>query len=305
MSFNPISERPRARKQAHLLHPFWTFLLLLAGIVLVSAAVAGQAAAAPGAQGAADGQAIFQARCAACHSIGGGRLVGPDLAGVTGRRADQWLRDFITDPARMIASDPEAKKLYDEYNQSTMPAMGLTPAELDAVLAYLADPGAAPAAPAAPAFQAGQGDPATGKRLFTGEAGLANGATACIACHSVRGIGALDGGALGPDLTHVVNRLGEPGLAASLNNIVYPTMAGLFANRPLTPQEQADLIAYLREANQWQAPVKNTAAGALSATALLIFALGTAGAGLLFGLMWYFWSGRKQKMANRLPIRKR
>ena len=38
------------------------------------------------------GQQIFQKSCAACHSIGGGRLVGPDLAGVNDKRpglADQ------------------------------------------------------------------------------------------------------------------------------------------------------------------------------------------------------------------------
>ena len=50
-------------------------------------------------------------------------------------------------------------------------------------------------------------------------------------------IGGLGGGALGPDLTHAAQRYPGPGLAAVLGNIAFPTMAGPFTNRPLTPQE--------------------------------------------------------------------
>ena len=36
------------------------------------------------------GEEIFQSKCSACHSIGGGRRVGPDLAGVMERRTKDW-----------------------------------------------------------------------------------------------------------------------------------------------------------------------------------------------------------------------
>lgn len=58
----------------------------LAGAFLAVAPVADQAAA----QSAASpqrGATLFRQRCASCHTIGGKSLMGPDLAGVVGRRA--------------------------------------------------------------------------------------------------------------------------------------------------------------------------------------------------------------------------
>jgi len=281
-------------------------LLILAAcaVLLLSAGAAlSGVSAAPLPQTADEGKAIFDEKCAGCHSLGGGRLVGPDLSGVTDLRDEQWLKDFITNPARMVETDPDAQALFEEYNSLMMPAMGLTPPELEAVLVYLHDPQAAAGAPAAPAALPGEGSAAAGQLLFTGQTGLANGGMPCIACHTVQGAGGL-GGALGPDLTHAVGRMSEPGLAASLNNIVFPTMVGPFANRPLTVAEQADLIAFLREANRSQAPVPNTAAGVLNGATLLMLAIGLAGAGLLFGVLLIFWTGLKRRMALRLPVRK-
>src|SRR5690606_26977369 len=139
---------------------------------------------------------------------------------------------------------------------------------------------------------AGGGDPAAGQRLFTGETPLQNGGVACMACHSVSGTGALGGGALGPDLTNVVSRMGEAGVAASLRNIVFPTMIGPFQNRPLTEQEQADLVAFLRDADRRRPPAPAVAAGSLTPNLLLMAALGLAGAGLLFGVLLFFWLRR-------------
>ena len=39
-------------------------------------------------------KALFEQKCAACHTIGKGRLVGPDLAGVNKRRSKKWLNNF-------------------------------------------------------------------------------------------------------------------------------------------------------------------------------------------------------------------
>jgi hypothetical protein len=46
------------------------------------------AAAAPAS--AREGEQIFVEKCTACHTIGKGRLVGPDLSGVTTRREESW-----------------------------------------------------------------------------------------------------------------------------------------------------------------------------------------------------------------------
>jgi mono/diheme cytochrome c family protein len=67
------------------------------------------------------GEKMFNSNCKACHSIGGGKLVGPDLKGVSERRKEDWLLEFIKTPGKMIEKDAEAKKLFEEYNRMPMP----------------------------------------------------------------------------------------------------------------------------------------------------------------------------------------
>lgn len=253
-------------------------------------------------QGAAGGKAIFDEKCVGCHSIGAGKLVGPDLKDVTKRRDTAWITSFLKDPAAMLASDPIAQQLLKENNNVAMPNMGLTDDQIAQLIEYLGNPGAVPAGQAA--VPAGMGDPANGRRLFTGELALTNGGPHCLACHNVGGASSLGGGGLGPDLTHVVARLGEPGLTGALKTIVYPTMLGPFKNRPLTAAEQADLVAYFKESDRWQPPVAVVTPGTFNLTALLVLSIGLVIAALLFGLLWYFWARMKKRYTSRLPIRK-
>jgi mono/diheme cytochrome c family protein len=271
--------------------PLFVIGLLTIAFLAVLAPVS-LAEAAPPAQTPAEGKDLFQAKCSGCHSVGGGRLVGPDLQGVTGRRDPEWLKGFIASPGQVIASgDPVARQLLADYNNVTMPDLGLNDAEVAALLAYLQDPaGSAPAAPAAPLPPGGV---QAGQQLFSGEARLANGGPACIACHTVSGTGQLGGGSLGPDLTQVTTRLTGPGLSAALANIAFPTMAGPFLNHPLTPQEQADLVAYFEWANT-NAPAPN------SALSPLFLAAGLLGALVLFGAMAFFWPRQRETLAERL-----
>src|SRR5512133_1294388 len=165
-----------------------TLLLALTSSPAVAGPVV-QTRAEPAAQTGPEGEALFQARCVGCHTIGQGRLVGPDLQGVSGRRDPAWLKSFIADPSRLFAAnDPTAQQLLKDSNGVKMPTLGLSPAQVDALLAYLAGPGsasgAAPAA-AAPAAPSTAGDPAVGQLLFTGSRPLMAGGPACLACHSV------------------------------------------------------------------------------------------------------------------------
>ena len=86
--------------------------------------------------------------------------------------------------------------------------------------------------------------------LFIGGAQLANGGPACISCHTVAGVGALAGGTLGPDLTNVHDRYGEAGLAAALKGLPFPSMRGVFTEKPLTDDEAAQLFAYFAQTSQ-------------------------------------------------------
>ncbi len=89
-------------------------------------------------EAAETGQQIFQSKCAACHTIGKGNLVGPDLAGVSSRREEGWLIRQIKEPDRLIAEgDPIAMQLLQESNNVPMVPLGLSDAEVETVIAYL------------------------------------------------------------------------------------------------------------------------------------------------------------------------
>ena len=83
------------------------------------------------------GEQVFQKKCAGCHTIGGGKLVGPDLTGVTSRREEDWLFRQIQQPDTLIAEkDPIALQLLQEYNMPMVP-LGLEDSEVAAVISYL------------------------------------------------------------------------------------------------------------------------------------------------------------------------
>ncbi len=83
------------------------------------------------------GKAIFDSKCLTCHTLGKGKLIGPDLKGVTQRRKIDWIKKIIKDPDAMLKNDETAKKLLQEYNQVPMINMGLKDAEVNAVVEYL------------------------------------------------------------------------------------------------------------------------------------------------------------------------
>lgn len=244
----------------------------LAVVALLAATAAGGWLGDAGAQTAEDGKGIFQAQCSSCHTIGGGDLVGPDLAGVTARRDRAWLERFIQVPDQVLAEgDPVAAELLQKYNGVAMPSLGLSDDEVASLIAYLeAEGGAAPPAEAAPTetVSASQdagaepapvalapGDADKGKSLFTGAERFEDGGPPCMSCHSIAGIGALGGGALGPDLTGAYAKYGgAQGLSSVLATLPFPTMVPVFDGQPLTAQEQADLVSFLAEAAEADRP---------------------------------------------------
>ena len=108
---------------------------------------------APAVANAADsdaGKQIFQEKCVACHTVGGGPLVGPDLNGVTAKRPREWLAQWIAAPDAMLAKkDPVATELLSQWRNVPMPNQGLSASDVTAILAYLETTAAQPSAPAA------------------------------------------------------------------------------------------------------------------------------------------------------------
>jgi protein SCO1 len=81
---------------------------------------------------------LFQSRCAACHTIGRGAAIGPDLLGVTERRDRGWLSRYMAHPERVLASgDPIAKQLLAKYHDVRMPDLDLSQEEVGILLGYL------------------------------------------------------------------------------------------------------------------------------------------------------------------------
>jgi len=231
-----------------------TFRAFAAGAAL---ALAGLATASPAR--AQDAAQYFKNNCAACHTIGGGRMTGPDLKGATARRDRAWLVRFIADPQQVIAGgDAYALELKRQSYGLVMPTLPtLTPALIDALIDYIeAESGGAAGseataspAPAAPHAAFTQGDIDAGRAIFTGRRRLAAGGPSCLSCHTTADLGGLGGGTLAPDLTRVYERLGaRQGLTGWLGAPPTPTMQSLFAARALTPDEVRTLVAYFEDA---------------------------------------------------------
>lgn len=81
---------------------------------------------------------MFHNQCSACHTIGKGDGLGPDLMGVTKRRDSAWLSAMISTPDQMLAKkDPAATALYTKYNQLKMPNLRLTDIDVKALIGYM------------------------------------------------------------------------------------------------------------------------------------------------------------------------
>ena len=76
--------------------------------------------------------------CSACHTIGKGKMAGPDLNGVFERRTVDWLKSWLKDPPAMLATDETAKAMLKEYNGIKMPNLKLKEEEISALLNYMA-----------------------------------------------------------------------------------------------------------------------------------------------------------------------
>ncbi|MCU1219798.1 MAG: hypothetical protein JWN42_995 [Candidatus Angelobacter sp.] len=109
-----------------------------------------------------NGRYIFTTHCAACHTIGHGEKIGPDLLGVTNVRDHSWLERFISTPDRVIAEkDPIAVALYKKYNGVNMPNLRLTDVELHNLIDFLERQSAAHDKDAATADKPGAEKPVT------------------------------------------------------------------------------------------------------------------------------------------------
>jgi hypothetical protein len=171
--------------------------------------------------------------------------------------------------------------------KATMKILSFAPALLTACLLLSAFSMLTAQDAAAPA-----GDHLRGKDLFVGNQRFANGGATCNSCHNVDNALTLTGGALAKDLTTAFSRLTGPGLQGIISGMPFPQMKESYKNKPLTDAEIADLVAFLKFADEES---KNIAAGNVGSRMIIS---GIAGALVLLGLFSFFWLRRKNKSVN-------
>ena len=244
--------------------------------------------------------AFFKQNCYSCHTIGGGRLVGPDLKDVTQRKERDWLVRFMLNPQAMIdRGDPYAKQLLSEARGVVMAQIaGLTRDRAGLLLDLIE----AESALEKSQFEGVKfsdrpftaQDVETGMRIFKGLEPLANGGPPCISCHTVRGLGLLGGGRLGVDLTKVSERVGgRTPLSAWLVSPATTTMQPVFKQHPMEPEEILSLVAFFEDS-------ANEVGDDNSVAPLTFFLIGLGGMVLVLGLFDSLWKNRFR--AVRRPL---
>ncbi len=248
---------------------------------------------------------FYRQNCMSCHTIGGGRMTGPDLKNITERRDREWLLRFIVDPKGMIdRGDPQAVELLQEYRGVVMPtAPGMSRSRAEALLDLIAAESKLEKSQFAGVQLSDRAfterDIELGRELFLGRKPFTNGGPSCISCHSVTSVGGLGGGRLGPDLTTVFERYeGRKTLATWLTAPATPIMQSVYKAQPLDAEEVLPLVAYFQHTLQ-RSPED-------PATARLTFVLiGLGGTLLLLGLFDVLWGSRFRAVRRTLVQRKR
>ena len=239
------------------------------------------------------GRETFQTLCSACHTIGGGSLVGPDLKGVDERRSEEWIIRFVQGSQQMVsAGDPDAVALCEEFNRIPMPDQPLEEAEILAVLAYVRGT-ATTGEPPAEREAATEEQIALGRGLFQGTARFTNNGPTCTSCHDVRSDAVIAGGQLAPELTSVISRVGAPGVWAMIRRPPFPLMAQAYDDRPLTDDEVTALVGFLERADADQALYQPGDYG------IMLVLAGIVGTMLLLTLYTLIWRNRLKGSVNQ------
>jgi cytochrome c2 len=246
----------------------------------------------------------YNVNCGICHTIGAGRLIGPDLEGIHDRRSQTWLEQFVKSSTSMINSgDADAVALFEEYNKMLMPDPPFTEEQIKEILNYIKTASTTAASPiidnedqvtlerqAVVEVQesvASQEDILLGQDLFQGITRFENGGPTCNACHDVMNDAVIGGGILAAELTTVFSRMGGRGVTAILGQSPFPVMQAAYEDKALTEDEIFALVAFLQKADedhQFQQP-RDYGIG--------LFVSGIVGAVVLFLLFGFLWRGRK------------
>ena len=255
-----------------------------------------------------EGKQIFKQKCAACHSIGEGKRVGPDLKGITKKRNKTWLYKFIQSSKKLIESgDSQAREIFEKFNKMTMPDQDLNREQIDQILNFISQntPGGtqselenSPQAPKSnhrvpPSSILGKVELIEkGQNYFQGSLRFKNRGPACNSCHHVKNDSIIGGGVLAKDLTRVFSRMGHEGLKAILDGPPFPVMDQAYKNKSLTQEEVLALSAFFKDADKKHAFQKPNDYG------IQLVGYGFISYLFLLGLFSVLWRKRREKSVN-------
>jgi len=258
---------------------------------------------------AQDGAKLFEA-CADCHTIGGGKLTGPDLKGITKKRSNAWLLPFIQSSSKVINSgDADAKALFKEWENTEMPDNPLSDEQVNQLLAYI-DGGKTEAVDVDPQKAAAKHridsvlkansstDILEGKDLFYGNMRFENGGASCASCHNATFYKVGYGGSLAKDLTKAHSRLGGfAGTKGIIKSAPFPSMKETYKDNPVTEDEAVFLQLFLKSTDA-QNPVQPVANKMWFFNYALLLSLFIA---LIITLIWF----KRKKLSVNHAILKR
>lgn len=203
-----------------------------------------------------DAASVFNSKCSACHSVGQGVVVGPDLQGVQERRERVWLHRFIRSSQTVIRSgDATARELFARFGK-VMPDHAFSDEEIDLLVDFISrgGPREIPPPELRLASTATVEEVARGRALFLGEARFDAGGPACSHCHSLAGADPAYSGSLGSALGAAFTRLHDRGIASALRSPRHPLMRRAYSGKALTPDEVFALKAFLHQTSRAPLP---------------------------------------------------
>ncbi len=241
-----------------------------------------------------DAAVVFDKKCSSCHTIGGGDLKGPDLKGVTERRTQEWLVQFIPSADAMIQSgDPAAVKIYNDYGQKDMPDQKLSSAEIVELLKFIESGGVVSGSGVTikPANSATPADLLKGEDLYLGALPLSNGGPACVNCHSIGDSGPMGGGTLAKDLTHSFPDYNDKGMDVALQKLAFPVMEEVFNGKPLTEEE-----IFLLKSFMYDADMKGESSAGFQKKFIFLGLCGVVGS---MGVIDFAWRRRRKESVRK------
>jgi cytochrome c2 len=263
---------------------------------------------------AQDGEQLFQ-QCKACHTIGQGKLLGPDLLDISKKRDKVWLKNFIKSSQTMVKNgDATAVALFEEFNKLPMMDYNLSDPELEAIIKYIdgfskqdlegeevgvttSDSLAAVEAAKYLASIDTEENRKKGKELFEGKRKFKNGGASCISCHHVNTTDAVQGGLLAADLTKSFTRNGGfAGIKGIIEFPPFPAMKDAYQHAALTEDESMKLQVFLMHVDE---------KGAVSESSISdLIKQGILGVLILLVIISLVWFKRKKRSVNYQIIKR-